>query len=179
LLGLRFSLRSLLGATTFVSIALASLLQPWRSWGSATVLTGLVLVLLLTIPAAIYARGRVRAFYVGFATVGWGYFFLTYAPWFEATVGHLLLADRIAESVCFAVTGSLGESLYFLSVTHALSIFALAYLGGLTASRFYVKNTEPSDAGERDATDALASDQDSRDVSKKHVSKKLSLRKAE
>ena len=108
-------------------------------------LTALVLLLLLSIPAAIYARGQVRAFYVGFATVGWGYFFLTYTPWFETSVSRLLLADRIAESACLAVTGSLGESHYFLRVTHALSIFALAYLGGLTVGRFYVKNIEPSE----------------------------------
>ncbi len=174
LLGVRFSLKSLLGATTFVSIALASLLHPWRSWGPATVLTSLVLLLLLSIPAAIYARGRVRAFYVGFATVGWGYFFLTYAPWFETNVSRLLLADRVAESACFAVTGSLGESLYFLRVTHALSIFAQAYLGGLIASRFYLKNIEQSDAEKRHDTDVLGSGQDLRDNSKK-----LSLRKAE
>jgi len=144
LLGLRFSLKSLLGAVTFVALALASLLQPWRSWCPSLVLTGLLSLLLLSIPCSIFARERTRAFYVGFAIVGWGYFLLAFVPWIEMTVGRQLLANPIAESICFAATGSLGDYPQFLKVTHTLFMFVLAYVGGLTASRCYVISMERS-----------------------------------
>lgn len=144
MLGLRFSLRSLLGAVTFVAIALASLLQPWRSWCPSLVLTGLLALMLLAIPCGIFARDRARAFYVGFALVGWSYFLLAFIPCIELTVGRQLLANPIAESICFTVTDSLGDYPQFLKVTHALFMFVLAHLGGLTASRCYVISTERS-----------------------------------
>jgi hypothetical protein len=134
-LGLRFSLQSLLGAVAFVAVSLASLLHPWRAWCPAIVLTGVLLLMLLAIPCSIYAHSRGRAFWVGFTIVGWGYFLLAYAPWMESRIGHQLLADPTAEALCFAVTGSLGDFPHFLQVTHALCMFLLAYLGGLVASR--------------------------------------------
>jgi len=144
LLGLRFSLKSLFGAVSVVALSLASLLQPWRSWCPSLVLTGLLSLMLLSIPCTIYARERVRAFYVGFAIVGWGYFLLAFAPGLEASVGRRLLAGTIAESICYAATGSLGDFPQFLKVTHTLFMFILAYLGGLTASRCYMNGAERS-----------------------------------
>ena len=174
MLGLRFSLKSFLGAVTFVSVAMASLSQPWRRWCPAMVLTGLLLMMLLSIPGSIYAHGRVRAFLVGFATVGWGYFLLVYSPWFEVSVGRELLASPVAESVCFAVTDSLGDYPYFLKVTHALSMFLLAYFGGVIARGFYVKHTEQSSGDGRELPEGPASVQYS-----SVLSRGLSLRKAQ
>jgi hypothetical protein len=144
LLGLRFSLKSFLGAVTFVALALASLLQPWRSWCPSFVLTGLLALMLFSIPCSIFAGERVRAFYVGFAIVSWGYFLLAFVPWFEMSVGRKLLANPIAEYICFAATGSLGDFPQFLKVTHTLFMFVLAYVGGLAASRCYVNSTKRS-----------------------------------
>lgn len=174
LFGPRFSLRSLLGAVTFVSIALASLIEPWRRWCPAMVLTGLVVMMLLAIPSGIYARGRVRAYYVGFATVGWGYFLLVYTPWFETSIGRELLAYPVAESVCFAVTGSLGDFPYFLKVITTLSMFLLAHLGGLFASRFYAMSTEQSSRAEHELAGLPVTGPDSR-----AGLKELSLRRAQ
>lgn len=144
MLGLRFSLRSLLGAVTFVALALASLLQPWRSWCPSLVLTGLLALMLLAIPCSIFARERLRAFYAGFAIVGWGYFLLAFVPWIELSIGRQLLANPIAEHICFAATGSLGDYPQFLKVTHTLFMFVLAYLGGLATSRCLMNSVERS-----------------------------------
>jgi len=141
---LRFSLKTLLGAVTFVALSLASLLQPWRSWCPSLALTSLVAMMLLAIPCSIFARERMRAFAVGFAITGWGYFILAFAPGLETSVGRQLLATPIAESICFATTGSLGDFPQFLKVTHTLFTFLLAYLGGLTAGRYYVNRVERS-----------------------------------
>jgi len=146
--GIQFSLKSLLGAVSFVALALASLLQPWRSWCPSLALTGLLSLMLLSIPCGVFARERVRAFCVGFAIVGWGYFLLAYVPWIEASIRRQLLATHIAESICFATTGSLGDYPQFLKVTHTLFMFVLAYLGGLMSSRCYVNSAERS--GQRD-----------------------------
>ncbi len=126
------------GAMTFISLALASLWQPWRSWAPELTLSASVFLLLLSIPASIYAPER--AFFVGFASVGWGYLLLAFSPLFEATVGRQLLARPIAESVCFSLTGSLGDLPQFLKVTHTLFMFALAIVGGLTASHREQRN---------------------------------------
>jgi hypothetical protein len=132
----------LLGAVSVIALSLASLLQPWRSWCPSLALTGLLSLMLLSIPCSIYARERVRAFHVGFAIVGWGYFLLAFAPWIGASIGRQLLANPIAESICLATTGSLGDLPQFLRVIHTLFMFTLAYLGGLTASRYYVNCAE-------------------------------------
>lgn len=142
----RFSLKSLLGVMTFLGFALASLTQPLQSWYPSLVLTGTLALLLLSVSAGIYARGQTRAFYVGFAIAGWGYFFVAYPPWFEATIAPQLLAYPIAESVCIAVTGSLGDSQYYLRVCHALSMFILAYFGGLAADRCYLLSVAQASA---------------------------------
>ena len=133
----RFSLRSLLGAVAFIAAALASLIQPWRSWCPALVLTATLFLLLVAIPASVFAHGRERAFYVGFAFVGWSYFLLAYAPGLDASVGRQLLAKPIAESICFAATGSLGDIQQFLKITHTLFTIALAYAGGIATRRCY------------------------------------------
>jgi len=164
----------LLGAVTYFAVALACLLDPWRSWCPALVLTGTLLMMLLAVPAGIYTRKRARAYYVGFATVGWGYFFLAYAPWFEANVGPQLLAWPVAESVCIAVTGSFGDFEQFLKVTHVLFMLGLALLGGLTASRLYVTESEPLPEG--------AGDRSSPAISRPNASvrpKELCLRRAQ
>ena len=140
----RFSLRSLLCAVAFIAVALASLMQPWRSWCPSLVLTVTLFLLLVAIPASFLASGRERAFYVGFAVVGWGYFLLAYAPALDVSVGRQLLATPIAESVCFAVTGSLGDIQPFLKITHTLFTFALACAGGIVTGRCYMRAGNPS-----------------------------------
>ena len=136
----QFSLRTLICATAVVALVLASLLRPWQSWTPALVLTGILTLMLLALPVAIYALDRQRAFYVGFACTGWGYFVLAWAPWCDATIGRQLLAQPIAESICFATTDSLADMPQILSVTQALFMLAVAWCGGQTASLCYVRS---------------------------------------
>lgn len=126
---------------TFVGLAMAALSRPQQGWFPALILTGVLVLQVLSIPASIYARGRTRAFYVGFSITGWGYFLIAYTPWFEATLGSQLLAYPIAESICYAATNSLGDSQYYLRVCHALILFLLACVGGFTAERFYLHHS--------------------------------------
>lgn len=133
----RFTLQSLLAAVTFVAVALASLLGPWRSWCPALVFTGSTVLLLLAIPAAVCSRNQARARYLGFAVVGWGYFLLAYTTWFDSRLATQLLAWPVAQLLCMQVTGSLGDFPHFLNVTHALFMMLFASLGALTAGRVY------------------------------------------
>lgn len=156
----RFSLKSLFGLVAFVALALALLLQPWQSSFHALVLTALLLIMLLSIPASIYARKRTQAFCVGFTIVGWGYFFLTYTPGFDNSIGQQMMARPIAEAACLAVTNSLGDLPRFLNVIHALLMFVFAYLGGLASVRFYENSRETSSVDERLRGDLADSYQD-------------------
>jgi len=112
------------------------------------VLTGILALMLLALPVAIYARDRQRAFYLGFACTGWGYFVLAWAPWCDATIGRQLLAQPIAESICFAATDSLADMPQILSLTQALFMLAFAWCGGQTASLCYERSRSAAEVGE-------------------------------
>jgi hypothetical protein len=105
LLGLRYSLRSLSGAVTFVAASLASLLHPWRIWCPALVFTGVLL--LVAILCSICARGRRRAFWMGFAVVTGSTGLLGYRPdkIHQHRTGRVVLSPQIIAQglVCLAV----------------------------------------------------------------------------
>lgn len=119
----------------FIAASLASLLQPWRSWCPSLMLTAMLFLLLAAIPACFFANGRDRAFYFGFAIVGWGYFLVVHTLVFDASVGRQLLTNHFAEFVCIAVTGSLGDIQQFLNVSHTLFTFGFAYAGAVATER--------------------------------------------
>ena len=140
----RFSLKMMFAAMTFAGLSLAFLTQPLMSWHPSFLFTSVLALLLLSLPACVYSRAEQRAFYVGFALVGWVYFLMAYSPWLETIVGRQLLAFPIAESICFSVTGSLGECMHYYKVCHALSMFVMAYTGGFVAQKCHSHQASPS-----------------------------------
>ena len=89
----RFSLLSLMALVLILATAFAALRSATEAWASATFSIAL-LVLLLAVLAAIFVRGRDRAFWVGASLVGWIYLLFVYAPWFEVHVGGWLATTQ-------------------------------------------------------------------------------------
>ena len=119
----------------FVGVASASLMPACREWAPSVALSFVVFLLLLSVPLAQHHRA-LRAYFTGFAFVGWGYMLIAFSPWFESNVGRQLIAHPIAEAVCFATTDSLGDAMHFLKVSHALLMFLAAHIGGSISQHF-------------------------------------------
>jgi 4-hydroxybenzoate polyprenyltransferase len=71
----RFSLVGLLTAVTFAAVACGALVNP-NEWWTVGVTTAAVALLAYAVLAAIYRQGTRRAFWLGLAVIGWGYFVL-------------------------------------------------------------------------------------------------------
>jgi hypothetical protein len=69
----RFSLVGLLAAVTFAAVACGALVNP-NEWWTIGVTSASVALLAYAVLAASYGVGSRRAFWVGAAIVGWGYF---------------------------------------------------------------------------------------------------------
>lgn len=76
----RFTLRALLGLVLFVAVGCASLLRATPV--VASIACGATLLLLLAaIPLCVYRTGERRAFWLGFALFGLGYYVIACGPW--------------------------------------------------------------------------------------------------
>lgn len=76
----RFTLRALLGLVSFVAVGCASLLRATPV--VASIACGSTLLLLFaTIPLCVYRTGERRAFWLGFALFGLGYYVIACGPW--------------------------------------------------------------------------------------------------
>lgn len=71
----RFTLAGMLGSIAVVAVACAALANPSPIW-AALVVTAVLGLLTYAVLAAIFRRGARRAFWIGLATVGWGYTYL-------------------------------------------------------------------------------------------------------
>lgn len=71
----RFSLFGLLAAVTFAAVACGALVNP-NQWWAMGVTTAAVALLAYAVLAAIYRQAARRAFWLGIAVIGWGFFVL-------------------------------------------------------------------------------------------------------
>jgi len=94
----RFSLAGLMGAMFVVAIALAAMVSTSDVW-STSLFSAAAFALFVAILGIIYCRERLRAFWVGFAVLGWGYMLLGYGPWFQNHVSPSLLTSALASSL--------------------------------------------------------------------------------
>jgi hypothetical protein len=80
---LRFNIASLLGVILFLGVGFAALKESNDLWDSGlfTLTTGVLLVSTLL---AVYRRKARRAFWIGFALLGWGYLALSVVPAIES-----------------------------------------------------------------------------------------------
>ena len=69
----RFSLVGLLAAVTFAAAACGALVNP-NEWWTIGVTSATATLLAYAVLAVIYRQGARRAFWVGAAVIGWGYF---------------------------------------------------------------------------------------------------------
>ena len=90
----RFSLKQLLTATAIVALGCVALRSANATWIGA--MFGLVwLTLAASLLLAVYRDGQSRAFWVGFALVGWLYLL---TPWFGSSIGSGLHPDYLVTS---------------------------------------------------------------------------------
>ncbi len=75
----RVSILGLLAWIALLGVGLAALRSPSPLW-AAFIFSVALATLTISVLAAVYRRGRRRAFWVGFATCGWAYFLLTFGP---------------------------------------------------------------------------------------------------
>jgi hypothetical protein len=70
--GFRFSLWSMFLGIAAVAIVCAALAKPTAAWAMAFQAAALGLLTFALLAALVYERGAARAFWIGFAVVGWG-----------------------------------------------------------------------------------------------------------
>jgi hypothetical protein len=93
---LRFSIASLLVWVALLGVGIAALRSGSPLWGNA--LFSLAIgMLTIAILAAVYRKGRRRAFWVGFATCGWVYILLSLGPDSDALASPLLITTAILD----------------------------------------------------------------------------------
>jgi len=76
---LRFSMRGLLIGTAGFAIACGALVSA-SQWIASLIFSATLAVLIVAVLGAVLRRGRPRAFWIGFAIVGWGYLWLAHTP---------------------------------------------------------------------------------------------------
>lgn len=101
----RFSIAHLLLLIVFLGFSFAALRSPSQLWANAWFSAALV-VLTIAVLAAVYRRGRRRAFWVGFASCGWLYLVLAVGPWFGTLVGSFLVTTAALDILASHVAPS-------------------------------------------------------------------------
>jgi hypothetical protein len=157
----QFSLRTLFALVALTAVACVALPHATRVW-AASVFSLTVAVLVVAAFLAAFRRGADRAYWAGFAAVGWLYLLLVFGPALRETVGPALatelLLDELRERVQRRITDSSGMeeddysflvndvrhysnflplAPHFNRVGHSIWSLLFALLGGLLARRLY------------------------------------------
>jgi hypothetical protein len=150
----RYSIASLLGLVLFVAVAFAALRQADELWDSA-IFSLTVGLLLISVLLAVHRTGRSRAFWLGFAVVGWAYLIVSLIPPVESRLvtkkGLSYLDSKIPgrdASPKFAVSlltekpspGSWKPSATsedLVRIGHSLLALVLAFVGGQLSRRLF------------------------------------------
>lgn len=90
----RSSIARLMSLVLACGVGVAALHSPTPLW-TATIYTLALALLGLAVPGLIYRTGPRRAFWVGFAAFGWGYWFLALSPWIGDQVRPHLFATTL------------------------------------------------------------------------------------
>ncbi|HUY93042.1 MAG TPA: hypothetical protein VMV10_30210 [Pirellulales bacterium] len=86
--GFRFSLWSMFLGVAAVAIVCAALVKPTETWAMAFQATALGVLTFGLLAALVYERSAARAFWIGFAVVGWGNLGLHRFPLSEIRLTH-------------------------------------------------------------------------------------------
>ena len=119
--GFHFSLRWLFGVVSFVAVGCGVLFYA-NPFLSKLTFTAMLAILIAAIPAAIYHAGERRAFWIGVATFGFAYVWLTCGP------STLVTSSSATPSI---------DRTAFLTTGHSLLAVAFALLGGIIATHTF------------------------------------------
>lgn len=102
-------LSGLMGIVLVVALGCAALRQP-SEFGVSAAITALVGALFMGILAALFRRGEARAFWLGFALFGGGYFVIAFGSWqFSENLKRRLLTEKLLDYLHPRIVRPLGE----------------------------------------------------------------------
>lgn len=94
----RFSILSLMGLVGVIALGIAALRSPTPLWANG-LFTLALMVSMAAVIYAIYGKGRRRAFAVGFASCGWVYLVLAFAPGCDEHIAPHLMTTAILDGL--------------------------------------------------------------------------------
>ena len=124
----RITIAHILVTVAICSVAFAAIGSGSKPWaGAISSITFFVMICALL--GIAFERGLWRVYWIGFATLGWSYLVLTFAPWLDTRIGSRLLGPNLFATLAVllrpAPTGGGGG---FQSVT--VEIVAATVTGG-------------------------------------------------
>jgi hypothetical protein len=138
---IRFSMTSAMLAIAFIALSLAGLRHEGTSW-TRLLFMGVFFTMIVSILFAVYRKGDRRAFWLGFALVGWGFLLFTYVLPNVSMVGDmsslangfaLRLQPRLGSQVAMTVpttTSAFGSgSMGMMSGTSGLGMIGTVWMG--------------------------------------------------
>jgi hypothetical protein len=144
--GFRFSLGSMFLGVAAVSIVCAALVKPSVMWAMILQASSLGILTLAILAALIYERGMARAFWIGFAVVGWGNL-----GWHWSHFSELSVTGEITEWLMNAIHPELppaaAATIYLDSAARTLFPYIIVWIwpalfgfvGGLVAQQLYLR----------------------------------------
>jgi hypothetical protein len=90
----RFSVAGLMGVVLLLALGMAALRANSDFWAS-TLFTGVVLLLSVSVIAAMATRGTARSTWTGMAVFGWVYLVIAFGPWTKEAIGPPPLVTSI------------------------------------------------------------------------------------
>jgi hypothetical protein len=168
----RFTIRFLLAMTALVGVTCAALRYPTKLCVAIAFSTAIGL-LLVAVVGAFTSRGGMRAFFVGFAIVGWGHMILAFTPYFAEGTSHMLVSRYCLDQLARPLGYGMSPNMYIeeKSLTHAMMDYVagsppalyykylvigqslitlfLAAAGGALGRYFYHRSHEPTPESER------------------------------
>lgn len=114
----RLSIGSLLLLILLLGVGLAGLTHPSETWTSV-LFSALMLALLAAVVGVLLTQGHWRAFWVGFAVFGWGYWMMSSAPYLAQSFRRVLITDRLLD-IAYPRLIDLPVGVLFDSGTHSV-----------------------------------------------------------
>jgi hypothetical protein len=147
----RFSIAQLSAVVLVAGFIFAAAHSPTEPWANGAFSLAL-LVLGLALLGALFRRGPGRAYWRGFALLGWGYMMVAFGPWCDSHIAPLLITKTIGEWLHGSFRTTLvGQGIEpferripdsdlsmfgYQQIGHALSAMLAGLLGGAVARRF-------------------------------------------
>ncbi len=129
----RVSIGGLSALVLASAILMAAARSPTESWSNGTTSLAL-LVLGVALIGAMFRRGASRAYWAGFAWMGWGYLLLAFGPWCDLKIAPMLVTKTAGEKLHFRFPSDSGIEPYARQIPVAeggssLSMFGYQQMG--------------------------------------------------